>query len=130
MDYHWIPDKYKQLSELVAIKNDPDRLRELRKAREMAAGEVHDYGKKARGVEKRKIQNKETEEEKTRYLNKQENFQKYYKNIEAYYKVERLLTAKPTEGTGFQTSRHPYKMSKDGKYGKLIIDVPRLVEKH
>ena len=34
------------------------------------------------------------------------------------------------EGTGFQTSRHPYKMTKDGKYGKLTIDVPQLVEKH
>ena len=33
-------------------------------------------------------------------------------------------------GTGFQTSRHPYKMTKDGKYGKLTIDVPQLVEKH
>ena len=34
------------------------------------------------------------------------------------------------KGTGFQISRHPYKMTKDGKYGKLIIDVPQLVEKH
>ena len=34
------------------------------------------------------------------------------------------------KGTGFQTSRHPYKMTKDGKYGKLTIDVPQLVEKH
>ena len=32
--------------------------------------------------------------------------------------------------TGFQTSRHPYKKRKDGKYGKLTIDVPQLVEKH
>ena len=32
--------------------------------------------------------------------------------------------------TGFQTSRHPYKMTKDGKYGKLTIDVPQLVENH
>ena len=32
--------------------------------------------------------------------------------------------------TGFQTSRHPYKMRKDGTYGKLTIDVPQLVEKH
>ena len=32
--------------------------------------------------------------------------------------------------TGFQTSRHPYKMTKDGQYGKLNIDVPQLVEKH
>ena len=29
------------------------------------------------------------------------------KNIKAYNEAERLLTARPTEGTGFQTSRHP-----------------------
>ena len=73
--------------------------------------------------------NEETEEEKTLYLNTKEN-QKYYEIIEAYNDAERLLTAKPTERTGFQTSRHPYKMTKDGKYGKLTIDVPQLVEKH
>ena len=37
---------------------------------------------------------------------------------------------KNKKGTGFQTSRHPYKMAKDGKYGKLTINVPQLVEKH
>ena len=34
------------------------------------------------------------------------------------------------KGTRFQTSRHPYRMTKDGQYGKLTIDVPQLVEKH
>ena len=135
IDYHWLPDKYKIVSELVEIKNDADRLHELRKARDMAATEACNYGNKARGVERRRFQNEETEEKKTttktpRYLNIQENLQKYYKNIEAYNEAERLLTAKPTEGSGFKTSRHPYKMTKDGKYGKLTIDVPQLVEKH
>ena len=64
IDYHWIPDKYKKISELVEIKNDADRLLELRKARDMAATAVRNYGNKARGVERRKIQNEETEEEK------------------------------------------------------------------
>ena len=76
------------------------------------------------------MKNEETEEVKTRYPNTKENLQKYYTNIEANYEVERLLTAKPTEGTGCQTSRHPYKMTKDGKYGKLTTDIPQLVEKH
>ena len=129
IDYHWIPDKYKKVSELIEIKNDADRLHELRKARDMAATEVRNYGYKARAVERRRLQNEETEVEKTLYLNTKENLQKYYKNIEAYNEAERLLTAKPTEGTGFQASRHPYKMTKDGKYGKLTIDVPQLVEK-
>ena len=96
----------------------------------MAATEARNYGNKAQGVERRRLQNEETEEEKTLYLNTKENLQKYYKNSEAYNEAERLLTAKPTEVRGFQTSRHPYKMTKDGKKGKLTIDVPQLVEKH
>ena len=54
----------KTVSELVGIKNDADRLLELRKARDMAATDVRNYGNKARGVERR-LQNEETEEEKT-----------------------------------------------------------------
>ena len=96
----------------------------------MAATEARNYGNKARGVERRRLQNEKSEEVKTLYLNTKENLQKYYKNIEAYNEAERLLTAKPTEGTRFQTRRHPYKMTKDGKYGKLTTDVPQLVEKH
>ena len=129
IDYHWIPDKYKKVSELVQIKNDADRLHELRNARNMAATDVHNYGNKARAVERRRLQIEETEEEK-RFILTQKKLQKYYKNIEAYNEAERLLIAKPTEGTGFQTSRHPYKMSNDGKHGKLTMDVPQLVEKH
>ena len=108
IDYHRIPDKYKQVSELVAIKNDAERHNKLRLARDMAATEVINFGNKAGGVKK-------TEEEKTRYRNIKENLSKYYKNIDAYYGTERLLIAKPTEETGFQTSSHPYKMTKDGK---------------
>ena len=85
---------------------------------------------KLRAVKEKKTQNEKTEAEKTHYLNIKENFQKYYRNIDAYNEAERLLTAKPTARTGFQTSRYPYKMTKDGKYGKLTIDVPQLVEKH
>ena len=47
----------------------------------MAATEARNYGNKARGVERR-LQNEETEEETTRYLNIQENLKKYYKDIE------------------------------------------------
>ena len=52
IDYHWIPDKYKQVSELVAIKNDAERHNKLRLARDRAATEVINYGNKARGVKK------------------------------------------------------------------------------
>ena len=63
IDYHWISDTYKKVSELVEIKNDADRLHELRKTRDMAATEARYYGNNARGVERRRSQNKETEAE-------------------------------------------------------------------
>ena len=50
MDYHWIPDKYKQVSELVAIRDDAERHNKLRLARDMTATEVINYGNKARCV--------------------------------------------------------------------------------
>ena len=65
----------------------------------MEATESRNYGNKARGVERRKIQNEETEAEKTLYLNTKENLQKYYKTLRHTTK-QRLLSSKPTEGTG------------------------------
>ena len=75
----------------------------------MAATEVRNYGNKARAL---KEEDHKTKKLRRKKLITKENLQKYYKNIEAYNEAERLLTAKPTEGTGFQTSRHPYKMTK------------------
>ena len=49
---------------------------ELRKTIDMAATETRNYGNKARGVERRRLQNEETEEEKKLYLNTKENLQK------------------------------------------------------
>ena len=49
------------------------------------------------------------------------------KNIKAL-EARQAVTGKGNKGKGFQTSRHPHKMTKDGKYGKLTIDVPQLVE--
>ena len=77
IDYHWIPDKYKKVSELVEIKNDAERLHELRKARDMAASEARNYGNKARGVEE--------EDYKTKKLRRKKRFiltqKKISKNI-------------------------------------------------
>ena len=66
----------KTVSELVEIKNDADRLHKLRKARDMAVTEARNYDNKARGVERRRLKNEETEEEKTLYLNTKENLPK------------------------------------------------------
>ena len=56
----------------------------------------------------------------------------YITNIKALEASQAVIGEgnKNKKGTGFQTSRQPYKMTKDGKYGKLTIDVPQLVEKH
>ena len=68
----------------------------------MAATEVVYYGNKARGVERRRLQKKKLRRKKTLYLNTKETLQKYYKIIDAFYLADKsLLTAKPTEGTGF-----------------------------
>ena len=44
-----------------------------------ATAEVRNYGYKRRAVERRRLQNEETEEEKTLYHNTKENLQKCYK---------------------------------------------------
>ena len=56
----------------------------------------------------------------------------YITNIKAL-EASRVVTGKGNKNkkrTGFQTSRHPHKMTKGGKYGKLTIDGTQLVEKH
>ena len=60
----YIADKSKKVSELVEIKNNADRRDELRQARNIAATEARNYGNKARGVERGRSQNEETEGEK------------------------------------------------------------------
>ena len=95
IDYHWIPDEHKKVSELVEIKNDAERHNKLRLARDMAATKARNYGNKARGVERRRSQNNETEAEKTLYLNTKENLQKYYKNTETYNEAEGLPCFEP-----------------------------------
>ena len=85
IDYHWIPDKYKNVSQLVEIKNDADRLHELRQARNMAATEARNYGNKTRGVERRRFQKKKLKRKKRVIL----TYKKISKNI---IKTLRLTT--------------------------------------
>ena len=59
-------------------------------------------------------------------LNRRNTLVPYIKNIKTLEASQAVIG----EGTGFQTSTHPDQMTKDGKYGKLTIDVPKLVEKH
>ena len=57
----------------------------------MAATEARNYDNKARGIERRRLQSEETEEEKTRYLNTKENLQKYYKTLKRTTKQRGFL---------------------------------------
>ena len=83
--YYWIPNKYEKVSELVAIKNDADRRRELREARDMAASEVSIYGNMTRGKKK------EHKKKKRIFLTDKKISKFYYKNIDAYIEAERLI---------------------------------------
>ena len=47
----------------------------------MAATEVRNYGNKAQAVERRQLQNEETEEEKPLYFNTKENLQNIIKTL-------------------------------------------------
>ena len=62
IDYHWIPDKYKKKYQNW-LKSKTMRI-DFMKARDMAATEARNYGNNARGIERRRLQNEETEEEK------------------------------------------------------------------
>ena len=66
-----------------------------------------------------------TKEEENDY-NRRHALDPYITNIKALEENQATIG----KGTGFQISRHPYKMTKSGKYGKLTVDVPQLVEKH
>ena len=56
----------------------------------------------------------------------------YITNIKAIEASQSVISKgnKNKKRTGFQTTRHPYKMTKDGQYGKLTLDVLQLVGKH
>ena len=54
-------------------------------------------------------------------LNRRDALGPYITNIKALEASQAVIG----KGRGFQTSRHPYKMIKDGQYGKLTIDVPQ-----
>ena len=88
----------KKLSELVKIRNDADRLHELRKAEIWRLQKREITVTKLGALKEEDLKTKKLRrEKKTLYLNTKENLQKYYKNTEAYNEAERLLTAKPKQ---------------------------------
>ena len=65
-------------------------------------------------------------------FNRRHALSQYITNIKALEASQAVIGEgnKNKKGTGFQTSRHLYNMTKDGKYGNLTIDVPQLAVKH
>ena len=103
---------------------------ELKKARDMAATEARNYGNKARGVERRKIQNEELRR-KNYIILKQKKISKYIiKTSRLYNKQIGFLLQNQQREQAFKQVDIHIRWQKMNKYGKLTIDVPQLVEKH
>ena len=76
----------------------------------------------AKIIEEKRKKELITKEEEDLFI-KRHTLCQYMKNIKAL-EASQAVTGEGNKRTRFQTSRHPYKMTKDGKYGKLTIDVP------
>ena len=107
----------------------PEQWREAR----LAAGkEIKRLAPRAKKTEQKRNAGKPITKEEEGEFNRRHALGPYITNIKALEASQAVIGKgnKNKKGTGFQTSRHPYKMTKDGQYGKLTIDVPQLVNKH
>ena len=104
----------------------PEQCREA----QLAAGrDIKRLAPRAKKMEQKSNAEEPITKEEEGVFNRRHALGPYITNIKAL-EASQAVIGKGNKGTGFQTSRHPYKMSKDGKYGKLTIGVPQLVEKH
>ena len=107
----------------------PEQWREAR----LAAGkEIKRLAPRAKKIEQKSNAGEPITKEEEGVFNRRHALGPYITNIKALEANQAVIGEgnKNKKGPGFQTNRHPYKMTKDGKYGKLTIDVPQLVEKH
>ena len=107
----------------------PEQWREAR----LAEGkEIKRFAPRAKKTEQKSNAGESMTNEEEGVFNRRHALGPYITNIKALEASQAVVGEgnKNKKGTGFQTNRHPYKMTKDGKYGKLTIDVPQLVEKH
>ena len=105
---------------------------EWREARLAAGKEIKRLAPRAKTSEQKSNAGEPITKEEEGVFNRRHALSLCISNIKAL-EASQAVTGegnKNKKGTGFQTSRHPNKMTKDGKYGKLTIDVPQLVEKH
>ena len=98
----------------------------------MAGKEIKRLAPRAKRIEQKRNAGEPITKEEEGVFNRRHALGPYITNIKALEASQTVIGKgnKNKKGTGFQTSRHPYKMTNDGQYGKLTIDVPQLVEKH
>ena len=101
-------------------------------ARLAAGREIKRLAPRAKNIEQKSNAGEPITKEEEGVFNRRHALGLYITNINALEASQIVIGKgnKNKKGTGFQTSRHPYKMTKGGQYGKLTIDVPQLVEKH
>ena len=97
-----------------------------REARLAADRETQRLVPRAKIIEQKSNAGEPITKEKECVFNRRHAFGPYITNIKAL-EASKAVTG---DGTGFPRSRHPYKLTKDGKYGKLTIDVPQLVDQN
>ena len=101
-------------------------------ARLAADKEIQKLAPRAAKIKQKRDAEEPIAKEEEYVFNRRHALGPYITNIKALEASQAVIGEgnKNKKRTRFQTSRHPYKMTKKGKYGKLTIDVPQLVEKH
>ena len=103
----------------------PEQWREAR----LAAGrEIKRLAPRAKNIEQKSNAREPITKEEDGVFNWRHALGPYITNIKAL-EANQAVIGEGNKGTGFQTSRHPYKILKDRKYGKLTIDVTQLLAK-
>ena len=102
----------------------PDQWRE---ARQEAGKEINRLDPRSKKIERKRNAGELISKEKEGELNRRHTLGPYITNIKALEASQAVIWEenKNKKRTGFQTSRHPYKMTKDVKYVKLTIDAPQ-----
>ena len=101
-------------------------------ARFAAGKEIQKLATRAAKIKQKRDAGEPITKEEEYVFNRRHALGPYITDIKALKASQAVIGEgnKNKKRTGFQISMHPYKMTKDGKYEKLTIDVPQLVEKH
>ena len=104
---------------------------EWRVARLEAGKEIKRLAPRAKRIEQKSNAGESITKEEEGVFDRRHALGLYITNIKALEASQAVIGKgnRIKKGTGFQTSRHPYKMTKDGQYGKLTIDVPQFNRK-